>query len=154
MKPLDIYYFIDLDETQDHTYIQKCLKIYINTKYRDYNINKFEKYETDFSTKEKSDIIKNGILMFNDMFFKLKLKVAYDVWFFYISNGNIGDKYKDVSLILLNKKPMIKKTNYVINKKKVDLNINYIKEEKLKNIKNFSNALDHLFNSNKVIEYN
>jgi hypothetical protein len=159
MKLLDIHYIVDLDKNQDHNYIEKCLEIYIKTKHREYEINKFEKYELNKENineinNDKNDIIKNGINIFNDMYYNLKLKTANDVWFFYISNGNIRDKYKNISVILLNKCPMMKKTNYVITKNRIDVNINYTKQEKLKKIKNITDTLDHLFNSNKVIQYN
>ena len=45
MKLLDIHYIVDLDKNQDHNYIEKCLEIYIKTKHREYEINKFEKYQ-------------------------------------------------------------------------------------------------------------
>jgi hypothetical protein len=88
------------------------------------------------------------------MYYNLKLKTSNEVWFFYISNGDITNKYKNISVILLNKCPMMKKTNYVITKNTIDININYTKQEKLKNIKNITDTLDHLFKSNKVIQYN
>jgi len=155
MKLLDVYYYIDLDDTQDHTFIEKCLDIYIKTKYQDYEINMLKKYETEMNFIEnKSDIIKYGLNMFNEMFDNLKLKNSHDVWFFYISNGDICEKYKDISVILLNKNPMTKKSNYVINKKKLDVNINYTKKEKLNKLKCFTDSLTHLFSSNKILEYN
>jgi hypothetical protein len=155
MKLLDIHYIVDLGKNQDHNYIEKCLEIYIKAKHREYEINKFQKYDLNEEfIVDKNDIIKNGINVFNDMYHNLKLKTANDVWFFYISNGNITEKYKNISVILLNKCPMMKKTNYVITKNTIDININYTKQEKLKNIKNITDTLDHLFKSNKVIQYN
>lgn len=157
MKLLDIYYYIDIGKTQDINYIKKCLEIYIKTKCNNYTINRYEEYILDKKLENndnKADIIKNGIDIFNQMYDKLPLKSSHDLWFFYISNGNIKDKYKDVSVVLLNKNPMIKRTNYVINRNIIDIDVNYTKEKKLDGTKCFTNSLNHLFNSNKTIEYN
>jgi hypothetical protein len=161
MKLLDVYYCIDLGDNQDINFVIKCLEIYIKTKCNEYTLNRFEKYEIindkdKHKDKEyKIDIIKDGLDTFNDMFKNLKLKSSdkTKVWFFYISNGNIGEKYKDISLILLNTNPMIKKANYVINKNIIDVNTNYTKENKLNGTKCLTGSLTHLFNSNKTIEY-
>jgi hypothetical protein len=158
MKLLDIYYNIDLDNNQDHTYIERCLQIYIKAKHQEYKIHKFEKYTSDIynkQDKDKKNIIRNGLNIFNEMFNDLKLKNGHDVWFFYISNGDIDNKYKDISVVLLNKIPMCKKVNYAISKKIFDININYKKEEKLKQTKCLTNSLNHLFNNNNnnIIEY-
>jgi len=182
MKLLDVYYHIDVQKTHDITFIEKGLEIYIRAKCREYSINKFLSYDmalikenntiekenemtnnnkTELTTQneinntevENEDVIKNGLNKFNEMFNKLKLKTANEVWFFYITNGNIGDKYKNVSVILLNKCPMIKKANYVINKTQIDVNINYTKAEKLKGTKCLTNNLNHLFKSQKTIDY-
>lgn len=155
MKLLDVHYYIDTDKNQDVQYIKKCLEIYIKAKCKEYTINRFEEYKKEFEKSDnKYDIIRTGIDTFNEMFDKLPLKSSHEVWFFYISNGNIKDKYKDVSVILINKYPMFKKANYVINKNIIDININYTKEEKLNGTKCLSTSLNHLFNSNNVIEYN
>lgn len=153
MKLLDIYYAIDLEDNQDILLIKKCLEIYMKTKFQDYNIQKFEQFKCE-KEKSKIDIIKNGIQTFNEMFEKLKLKRSCEVWFFYISNGNIKEKYKDVSLILLNKTPMYKKTNYVINTNIIDVDLKYEKEQKLNGIKCLTSNLHQLFNNqDKIIEY-
>ena len=152
MKLLDIYYSIDLSDNQDISFIEKCLEVYMKTKFQEYNIQKFEVFKPNLMSK--GDIIQNGIDTFNEMFEKLKLKSSHDVWFFYISNGDIKHRYKDVSVVLLNKNPMDKKANYVINKTVIDVNLTYTKEQKLIGTKCLTTSLHHLFdNQDKIIEY-
>lgn len=151
MELLDIYYNIDVGNDQDYKFIEKCLEIYVKTNFRNYTLNKFINFQKN--DKHESDIIKTGLNIFNEMFETLPLKNSYDTWFIFIGNGKIGDQYNDISVILLNKKPMIKKANYVINKNKLNVNTNYSKQEKLKGTRLLTNNLNHLFNSNKYIEY-
>jgi hypothetical protein len=160
MKLLEVYYCIDLGDNQDIKFVTKCLEIYIKTKCIEYTLHKFEKYEivpnkSNNKDDKTEDIIKNGLDTFNDMYKNLKLKSPdrNKVWFFYISNGNIGEKYNNISIILLNKNPFIKKSNYVINKNIIDVNENYTKEDKLNGTRCLTSSLSHLFSTEKTIEY-
>lgn len=147
-KKLEIYYFLNniYDASDD---IEKCLKLNLDIKLTDYEIIKFNKFIND-KIYDTSDTIKNGLLLFNDMYRKLKLKSSNETWFVYISNGDIKEIYKNISVILINKTPIKKECVYIINKRNLNISINMIKNEKLSILKEFSKTLQELLFSNKI----
>lgn len=159
-KPLDIYYYIDLKEDQDINIIERCLRVNLNVNNKEHKINKFvncnyikTNTEKNNTEKDNEDIIKRGLITFNNMVSSLKLKTTNDTWLFYISNGSINNLYKDVFVILLNKEPIFKKSHYLINKKTIDIKKDSNKENKMESIKIFNKDLQELLLSEKVITY-
>lgn len=154
-KPLDIYYYIELKEDQDIDIIERCLHVNLSVNNKEYKIDKFVNCNYIKNNKDNvdEDIIKRGLTTFNNMVNSLKLKSTNDTWLFYISNGTINNLYKDVSVILLNKEPIFKKSHYLINKRIIDIKKESNKEIKMENIKVFNKDLQELLRSEKVITY-
>lgn len=152
LKKLDVYYCIDLDKSeQDIDNISKCLETYIIVTLKGYKLDKFKRM--DYINKDKSDIVKSGLCIFNKMYNDLKLKNSNETWFLYISNGNIKDEYKNIFLLLLNKNPSEKCSNYIINKNEIHIKKNDTVTNKLIGLKFFKKTIHELFNTNRTINY-
>jgi hypothetical protein len=115
---LDIYYYIDFDTRQYLSYLENYLKVYLNV--NGYTVTNFINYKNNTRTNTSNnnmnnsnntnkDPIKNGILIFDEMFQSLKLKNSNETWFIYICNDHNN------FIILLKKTPCEKKCFYVIN---------------------------------------
>lgn len=177
---LDVYYYINFEEGLG--FIEECLRLQLKINQNTYELNKFtnckniiNSYEPYRSNKIdcKEDVVKNGFIIFNNMFEKLKLKNNTETWFIYISNGNIKNLFKDVFVVLLNKIPSEKKSFYVINKNNVIIkkdNANGTSAEaelqsrqgkstdlarnlKLSNIKIVNGTISEIFRCEKFITY-
>lgn len=154
---LDVYYYINMDDTTN--LIEECLKLQLKVNQKLFHINKFVNCKTmilgkgNNIGKDKDDIIKCGLLSFNYMFKNLKLKTNNETWFFYISNGDIKDQYKNVFVTLLNKNPSEQHCYYVINKNNVNINKTDSKYIKLANIKTVNSTISELFTCEKSITY-
>ena len=98
-------------------------------------------------------MIKNGINIFNDMYNNLKLKTTNDVWFFYISNGDILDMYKNVDVILLKKNIHEQECNYNISKTSMDIEKNISKEIKLERVQELKSNFENLFMNPSILKY-
>jgi len=154
MNRICVYYCTNLENSQDINYIKECLKIYL-TIHCNIKLEKFERYEQDLTCKDDDlDILKRGLVTFNNMFKILKLKDNFETWFVYISNGNIKDVSKNVFLTLINKNPSEKRACYAINKNKLDINKNYSKNKKIENLQILKNTINELLSNNKHINYN
>lgn len=154
MKRLCIYYCANLGNNQDINYIKECLQIYLNIHYN-IKLEKFEKYKEDLCCDiDDLDILKRGLVTFNNMFTNLKLKDNLETWFVYISNGNIKDISENIFLMLINKNPGEKKAFYAINKTKLDINKDYNKKKKIENLQILKNTIGELFSNNKYVNYN
>jgi hypothetical protein len=154
-RPLDVYYYIDLKSDQDISFIERSLRINLNVNNEEYEIDKFVNC-FDILNKTKgnnTDIIKRGLIMFNNMVEKLKLKSKNDTWLFYISNGNINNLYENVFVVLLNKEPMFKKSHYVISKQSISIDKELTKDKKIERLKLFNKNIQELLRSDKVITY-
>jgi hypothetical protein len=156
-KPLDIYYYIDVKLDQDINIIERCLRINLNVNNNnEYEIDKFVNCSNvikNDTEKNNEDVIKRGLMTFNNMVSSLKLKSTNDTWLLYISNGNINKLYEDVFVILLNKEPMFKKSYYIISKNSIDINKQSNKRDKMENLKLFNRNLQELLRSEKQITY-
>ena len=155
-KLLDVYYYIDFDDTtQEVSLVEQCLRLNIQVDQRDYQINKFIncKETTNATRISHQDIIKRGLLIFNRMFRKLKLKGNVDIWFVYIANGNINETYKDVFVGLVNTNPCIKTSNYIITKRPINVLGSFDKQKKLQEIRRLNSSLKELFCSQQTITY-
>jgi len=154
-RPLDVYYYIDLKSNQDISFIERCLRINLNVNNKEYEIDKFVNCFNILNkiNGDNTDIIKRGLIMFNKMVEKLKLKSRNEMWFFYISNGNINNLYEDVFVVLLNKEPMFKKSYYVISKESISIDKELTKDQKIKRLKLFNKNIEELLRSDKVITY-
>jgi len=102
---------------------------------------------------DNGDVIKRGLIMFNNMVEMLKLKSKNDTWLFYISNGNVNKLYEDVFVVLLNKEPMFKKSHYVISKQSISIDKKLTKEQKIERLKVFNQNLQELLRSERLITY-
>jgi hypothetical protein len=159
--PIDIYYIINMgDESVDVNFIETYLRVYSSI---NYNITRFENcasYLEDF--KNEKDVIKRGLFAFNKMLLNLKLKtsICTNVWFLYISHGDIFKEqtllYKDIDIILLNQNIHTKETMYNINQcgSLIDIKKNLSKELKLQKIQVLKNNLEELFSKKSIIKYN
>ena len=155
-KPLDIYYYIDLKPDQDINIIERCLRVNLSVNNKEYEIDKFVNCSSlvkNNTETDNEDIIKSGLITFNNMVSSLKLKSSNETLLFYISNGSINNLYKDVFVILLNKEPMFKKSYYVISKNAIDITKESSKEHKMENLKIFNRNLQELLRSEKTITY-
>lgn len=152
---LDVYYCIELQKDQDIQTLEKYLRIYLEVHEKQFIIDKFINcnYVNDNVENKDNDVIKNGLMTFNNMMKKLKLKTTNEVWFIYISSGNVNNTYENVSVILLNKEPMSKRCNYIINKSKINVLQNHNKIEKLENLKLFNKSLQELLVTERLITY-
>lgn len=157
-KRVDVYYYIEIGDDQDIVILEKCLRVFLDVHKSDFYIDKFINCESledrikSHDIKDK-DVIKRGLVTFNNMTRGLKLKSTNDAWFIYISSGNINKLYENVFIILLNTEPLTKRCYYVINKKQLKINDNFTKSEKLETLKLFNTSLKELFGSNKTITY-
>jgi hypothetical protein len=149
---LDVYYCIDLDDTQDKEYIARCLNLNIRVNQKQFELNKFEYCNINIQTKE-NDVIKRGLLTFNKMFKQLKLKGNNEIWFVYISRGDIKQIYKNAFVTLVNKNPSIKTCSYAINKSDITINKIDDKYTKLNVIKEINKTFIELFCSENNITY-
>jgi hypothetical protein len=157
---LDIYYYIDLNETYDIKYIEKYLEIYLKLYETSYKLNIFQNYKKNIHNIQhanyvqyNNDTIKRGLIIFNKMYKGLKMKNANDTWYIYISNGDIENVHKNVFVILINKTPSITKSLYMINRNKLCILKNDSEKLKKSNSNVLKNTLDHIFNSEKYINY-
>lgn len=155
---LDIYYYIDLNDTYDIKYIENYLQIYLKVYKKSYKINLFQNYNTNNNYTSNNytnnnDIIKKGLIMFNNMYKNLKMKNSNETWYIYISNGDIDKVHKNVFVILINKIPWLTKSLYMINKNQLCILKNDSQNLKKINSKILKNTLDHIFNSEKYISY-
>jgi hypothetical protein len=149
---LDVYYYIDLDDTQDIEYIIRCLNLNIQVNQKQFELDKFECCNVNIRTNE-SDVIKRGLLIFNKMFKHLKLKGNNEIWFVYISRGDIKQIYKNAFVTLVNKNPSIKTCFYAINKSNIVINKTDDKYIKLNVIKEINKTFMELFCSDNTITY-
>ena len=78
-KPLDIYYYLDFDDTYDIDFVERSIDLNVKVYEKDYNVNKITRYEYDLKNDPENqcgtNTIKRGLLIFNTMFKKLKLKI-------------------------------------------------------------------------------
>jgi hypothetical protein len=157
-KILDVYYYLDFDDdTIDTNFLERYLQvnIIVNTK-QYYCINRFVNCDNEYINTDKisnEDVIKRGLLIFNKMFRRLKLKGVNDIWFIYLSNGNIKNIYQDVFVTLINKNPCIKTCSYVINKNSINVKRNQDNSVKLERLQDVNKTLNELFVTNKTITY-
>lgn len=157
-KLLDIYYYIDYDDTlYDTNIIERCLQLNLQVNEGSYQINRFIncKKESIMIKNDDGDIVRRGLLVFNKMFRRLKLKGNADVWFIYLSNGDVK-VYKDVFVGLLNKNPCIKTTSYVINRSSIRISKTEARDDKLDKLKILNKSLKDLVTNtdeNRMITY-
>ena len=154
MKRLCVYYYTNLENNQDINYIKECLQIYLTIHYN-IKLEKFERYQEMFQCNiDDFDILKKGLVTFNNMFKNLKLKDNFETWFVYMSNGDIKDVSENIFLTLINKNPSEKKAYYAINKNKLDISKDYNKNKKIENLHILKNTINELLSNNKYICYN
>lgn len=154
---LDVYYYIDFDDDViDLKILEKCLNINIKVNVLEYDLNRFVNCNNKYINTEKignNDVIKRGLLIFNKIFKKLKVYTSNDIWFVYISNGNITDGNENVFITLINKNPWIKTCSYSIYKKSIFVNKYDGNGEKLSKLHYVNETLKRLLFSNKTITY-
>lgn len=145
-EEIELYLYIDIGlelYEKDIELIKKCINLHLFTQYN----KKFSKFVYCNDLVEKTsteDVIKNGLITFHNMFKKLKLKGKNTAWFMYLSNGDIQNKYKNVSVLLLNTQPNKKECFYSIDNSSFELNV-VSRDEKLTQFKNLSGNLRNLF---------
>jgi hypothetical protein len=147
---LDIYYYLDFDDTYDTDFIERSIELNVKVYEKNYNINKIIKY-TDSLNQFETDTIKRGLLIFNTMFTKLKLKCTHDIWFIYLANKD------NVFITLLNKNPSVKKSLYSVNKFTYSIRKNQIQSEnkmsKLEHMQKVNETLKNLITDTRFITY-
>jgi len=158
-RKLDVYYCIDMRSAQEIEYIENILNLNIKINKREFSLNKFEHYKRNIDEKEskdnknENDIIRTGLLTFNKMFRDLKLKSNNELWFIYISKGDIKEIYKDVFTTLINKNPSEKMCFYAINKNNIIINKTDNKDIKMLSLKEINKTINELLSSNNSITY-
>jgi hypothetical protein len=158
-NPLDIYYYLDFDDTYDIDFVERSIDLNVKVYEKDYNVNKITRYEYDLKNDPENQFetntIKRGLLIFNTMFKKLKLKSTYDVWFIYLSNGYIANSESFITL--LNKNPSVKKSLYSVNKFTYSIRKNQIQSEtktsKLEQMRKVNETLKNLITNTTLITY-
>jgi hypothetical protein len=156
-KILDVYYYLDFDDKfTDVRFLERCLQVNIVVNMKDCQINRFVNCKNEYIITDKigtDDVVKRGLLIFNKMFRRLKLKTTNDIWFIYLANGDIKDIHKNIFITLLNKNPCIKTCSYTINKNIVNIRSDQEKIIKLNNIQQVNETLKELFVTDKIITY-
>ena len=154
---LDVYYYLDFDDkTIDVRFLERCLQVNIVVNMKEYNINKFVNCNNEYIHTiriSNEDVVKRGLLIFNKMFRRLKLKGTNDIWFIYLSNGDIKNIYQNVFVTLINKNPCIKTCSYAINKSSVNIKLEDPRLVKLERLKDVNETLKELFVTDKSITY-
>jgi hypothetical protein len=151
---LDVYYYIDLNDCHDISYIENYLKVYLNVYKQNYKLNVFQNCNVNKAYNVKSnDIIKKGLIIFNKMYMDLKMKNINDTWYIYISNGDIENIHKNVFVLLINQSPFLTKSLYMINKNKLDILKTYSQKTKILNSNVLKITLNEIFKSEKYINY-
>lgn len=153
LTPVNIYISIDLPIEHDVSIIAKCVEVYVNTKCPGYTVNLLQLVNVKMPPHVVYDVINDGLYVFTEMYKKLKLKEKTEVWFMYISCGQIRSIVNDVTVILLNKNPRNHICHYTIHKKPLSILKGMTKEEKLSNMKLVTTSLDELFTNDRVIKY-
>ena len=156
-KILDVYYYLDFDDNNiDIRFLERCLQVNIVVNMKEYCVNKFINCNNEYINTVKignDDVVKRGLLIFNKMFRRLKLKGTNDIWFVYLSNGDIKNIHQDVFVTLINKNPCIKTCSYVINKSSVNIKRDHDKIVKLERIRDVNETLKELLVTEKTITY-
>lgn len=154
---LDVYYYLDFDDkTIDVRFLERCLQVNIVVNMKEYNINKFVNCNNEYIHTiriSNEDVVKRGLLIFNKMFRRLKLKGTNDIWFIYLSNGDIKNICQNVFVTLINKNPCIKTCSYAINKSSVNIKLEDPRLVKLERLKDVNETLKELFVTDKTITY-
>lgn len=116
IQDIDIYIYIDLNlEKQDFDLIEKCIKLHLQVHHNNYIVSRIICCNDIIEKTQTEDVIKNGLLTFHNMFRNLKLRGRNPIWFIYLSNGDIQDKYKNKCVLLLNTQPNKKECYYCIH---------------------------------------
>lgn len=156
MTPLEVYAYFDLPLNYDINVLIKCFDVYINTQLQEFkliNLHVIDKKDLQ-NVYQGDDIVKHGLSVFVKMYEQLKLKTTNNVWFFMIGNGNIRNLYKDVTIMLLNRNPSLKQSNYIITRDILLLTKDMNKESKLASVRKFTKDMKELIETEKVIKYN
>lgn len=168
-KPLNIYVYLDINESNDLNVIYKCIEVFIKVNIKEHYVDKYviinsnrlrnveytdnEKMENNKINKIQDDVVQKSLIYMKNIIHNEKLKTANECWFISISNGNIKNIYKDVCLFLINKNPKKQECFYTIYKNKLDINKALDKTDKIKSLKVITNSLTELLKSNKIIKY-
>lgn len=147
---IDLYVYIDLDiDEHELELVKKCINLHLKTYYDDYNISKINCCNDVVEKTETQDVVKNGLITFHNMFRRLKLKGRNPVWFLYLSNGDIQDKYKNNCVLLLNTLPNKKECFYCVHSSPFLLRDEFAKplprEDRVLQFKNLNINLKNLF---------
>lgn len=152
---LEVYVYIDLDKKRfDIDIILKCIKVFITVHNPEFNVRLFKEIDNAIIETNGEDIIQRGMYSFCKMYETLKLKTKDKVWFLYIASGYlkmIPDS--DVTLLLLNKDPIVRECFYTLHKKAIEVFPNQAKSTKIKNLQVIKRSLDELFSTKKTIKY-
>lgn len=150
---LEVYACIDIDgQVYDIETIIRCINIYINAKQQQYELTKLEHVVLDVQ-RDTKDIIERGLHSLCQMFKQLKLKTNNEVWFLYMSIGDLKNLQDNVTLVVLNKNPSVRECSYSINKNKLDILKENNKNDKLNGVKLLTKTLDELMMTKKKIRY-
>jgi hypothetical protein len=137
--------------------IQKCIRIFAHVNIKDCKIIKCEPVTLPQPQLQQLhidtiDVIKKGLNTLSHMFEHLKLKTKNDVWFLYVSNGNLQNIRENVGLILLQKLPRGTECFYSINKQSFKILQTMTKPQRLTNLRIFTKSLEEVCTTDKVIK--
>lgn len=143
---IHLYLYIDLDlDENELELVKKCIYLHLQAYHKkDYNISQIICCNDIVDKTCTEDVIKNGLLTFHNMFKRLKLKCKNQIWFLYLSNGDIQNIHINNCVLLLNTQPNKKECFYIINKNPFILK-GLLKDDKIIQFKNLNKHLQQLF---------
>lgn len=162
-KPLDVFVYLDLRNSKnDYNLLYRCIQVYFKVHLKQYELVNFKIISENhlhkitqqkFDITQNLDVIQQSLVNIKQIINNEKLKTTNECWFLLISNGNIKNIYKNVSLFLINKNPQKKECFYTIHKNQLYIDNKLSKIEKLDSLKILTSSLNELLQSNKQIRY-
>jgi hypothetical protein len=152
--PLDVYVVFDLQDDVDKDVLEKCISVYINTKQREFQLEKLERVELKAYFREM-DLLKNGMKNMSTLFDQLKLKGANETWFIYVSDGQMEESFgsQQLGLILICKGLGTRECIYSLTRQPFRILTTDVRDEKLEALKIFTKSLQRVFVSESKIKF-
>lgn len=152
-KQLEIYAHIDLDgEVYDIDTITQCMRVYFLAKQKEYDLTHLQCITLD-KHSTSADVLERGLFSLCQMYNQLKLKTKDEVWFIYMSVGNLKNLQDNVTLLLVNKSPSERECLYSIHKRMLDVKKTSDKTSKLCELKILTKSLSEVLSTTKKIRY-
>jgi hypothetical protein len=121
MQDLEIYYTIENIIEDTELEIDNTISLYdfFSNKFsKTYNLVKCKRYYSNkYYDKIENNVVKKGLCVLDEMHKYVKYKTSPNIWFIYISSGNIihNSRNQKADVLLINKNINIRKCDYIIN---------------------------------------